>query len=59
MSGAFRAAATMCPVRLPALKRRRLRAVTVPELLAADPPSAAQLDAGVKGCGAGPAARRR
>lgn len=35
---------------LPALKRRGLRAVTVPELLAADPPSAAQLDAGVDGC---------
>jgi peptidoglycan/xylan/chitin deacetylase (PgdA/CDA1 family) len=35
---------------LPALKRRGLRAVTVPELLAADPPSAAQLDAGVNGC---------
>jgi peptidoglycan/xylan/chitin deacetylase (PgdA/CDA1 family) len=35
---------------LPTLKRRGLRAVTVPELLAADPPTAAQLDAGVNGC---------
>jgi peptidoglycan/xylan/chitin deacetylase (PgdA/CDA1 family) len=35
---------------LPALERRGLRAVTVPELLAADPPSPAQLDAGVDGC---------
>jgi peptidoglycan/xylan/chitin deacetylase (PgdA/CDA1 family) len=35
---------------LPALKRRGLRAATVPELLAADPPSAAQLDAGANGC---------
>ncbi|MDX6721239.1 MAG: peptidoglycan-N-acetylglucosamine deacetylase [Solirubrobacteraceae bacterium] len=35
---------------LPALKRRGLRAVTVPELLAADPPSAAQLDTGANGC---------
>ena len=35
---------------LPALAKRRLRAVTVPELLAADPPSATQLDAGLRGC---------
>jgi peptidoglycan/xylan/chitin deacetylase (PgdA/CDA1 family) len=35
---------------LPALRRRHLRAVTVPELLAADPPSASQLDAGLRGC---------
>ena len=44
---------------LPALKRRHLRLVTVPELLAADPPSRAQLAKGVDGCQAGPAARRR
>ncbi len=44
---------------LPALKARHLRMVTVPELLAADPPSQAQLDTGIKGCKAGPAARRR
>ena len=44
---------------LPALKKRHLKLVTVPELLAADPPSQAQLDKGVKGCKAGPAARRR
>jgi peptidoglycan/xylan/chitin deacetylase (PgdA/CDA1 family) len=44
---------------LPALKRRHLQLVTVPELLAADPPSQAQLDKGVNGCKAGPAARRR
>lgn len=36
---------------LPALRRRRLRPVTVPELLAADPPSIAQLRAGRSGCG--------
>jgi peptidoglycan/xylan/chitin deacetylase (PgdA/CDA1 family) len=36
---------------LPALRRRALRAVTVPELLAADPPSRAQLEAGRRGCG--------
>ncbi|MDX6679543.1 MAG: hypothetical protein QOE31_3595 [Solirubrobacteraceae bacterium] len=35
---------------LPALERRRLRLVTVPELLAADPPSAAQLAKGRRGC---------
>jgi peptidoglycan/xylan/chitin deacetylase (PgdA/CDA1 family) len=33
------------------LRRRHLRAVTVPELMAVDPPSAAQLAAGPKGCG--------
>jgi peptidoglycan/xylan/chitin deacetylase (PgdA/CDA1 family) len=44
---------------LPALKRRHLKLVTVPELLAADPPSKAQIAKGVKGCKAGPAARRR
>jgi peptidoglycan/xylan/chitin deacetylase (PgdA/CDA1 family) len=44
---------------LPALKRRHLKLVTVPELLAADPPSEAQLAKGVRGCKAGPAARRR
>ena len=44
---------------LPALKARRLRLVTVPELLAADPPSQAQLDKGRDGCKADPAARRR
>lgn len=35
---------------LPALARRGLRSVTVPELLAADPPSRAQLEAGSRGC---------
>jgi peptidoglycan/xylan/chitin deacetylase (PgdA/CDA1 family) len=35
---------------LPALRRRRLRAVTVSELLAGDPPSDAQLQAGPRGC---------
>lgn len=35
---------------LPALKRRGLRAVTVPELLAADPPTRAQLARGKDGC---------
>ena len=35
---------------LPALERRHLRLVTVPELLAADPPSAAQLAKGRRGC---------
>jgi peptidoglycan-N-acetylglucosamine deacetylase len=38
---------------LPSLRRRRLRAVTVPELLAADPPSRAVLRAGARGCGVG------
>jgi hypothetical protein len=37
---------------LPALRRRSLRSVSVPELLAADPPSAGQLAAGRRGCGA-------
>jgi peptidoglycan/xylan/chitin deacetylase (PgdA/CDA1 family) len=35
---------------LPSLRRRGLRSVTVPELLAADPPSTAQLQAGRQGC---------
>lgn len=35
---------------LPGLARRHLRAVTIPELLAADPPSLAQLRAGPRGC---------
>jgi peptidoglycan/xylan/chitin deacetylase (PgdA/CDA1 family) len=35
---------------LPALRRRGLRSVTVPELLAADPPSTAQLEQGRRGC---------
>ena len=43
---------------LPALKRRHLKLVTVPELLAADPPSKAQLAMGATGCEAGSAARR-
>jgi peptidoglycan/xylan/chitin deacetylase (PgdA/CDA1 family) len=34
-----------------ALARDRLRAVTIPELLAEDPPSLAQLRAGERGCG--------
>ncbi|TMK40030.1 MAG: polysaccharide deacetylase family protein [Actinobacteria bacterium] len=37
---------------LPALHRRHLRAVSLPELLAADPPTDAQLRAGPLGCGA-------
>jgi peptidoglycan/xylan/chitin deacetylase (PgdA/CDA1 family) len=41
---------------LPALKKRNLELVTVRELLAADPPTQAQLDKGRKGC---PAARLR
>jgi peptidoglycan/xylan/chitin deacetylase (PgdA/CDA1 family) len=36
---------------LPLLDRRGLRSVTVPELLAADPPTPAQLTAGRRGCG--------
>ena len=44
---------------LPALRRRHLKLVSVPELLAADPPTRAQLAKGVEGCKAGPAARRR
>ncbi len=39
---------------LPALARRHLRAVSVPELLARDPPSIAQVRAGGRGCGAHP-----
>ena len=35
---------------MPALRRRHLWPVTVPELLAKDPPSLAQLRAGVRGC---------
>jgi peptidoglycan/xylan/chitin deacetylase (PgdA/CDA1 family) len=35
---------------LPALRRRHLRAVSVPELLALDPPSLRQLRAGPRGC---------
>lgn len=41
---------------LPALRRRGLRSVTVPELLAADPPSTAQLEKGRDGCGPADAA---
>ncbi len=37
----------------PALARSHLRAVTLPELLAADPPTLAQLQAGGRGCGTG------
>jgi peptidoglycan/xylan/chitin deacetylase (PgdA/CDA1 family) len=37
---------------LPELRRRRLRSVSVPELLASDPPSERQLRAGVAGCAA-------
>ncbi len=36
---------------LPELERRHLRAVSLPELLAKDPPSVAQLRAGPAGCG--------
>jgi peptidoglycan/xylan/chitin deacetylase (PgdA/CDA1 family) len=36
---------------LPELHRRGLRSVTLPELLASDPPSRAQLEAGGRGCG--------
>jgi peptidoglycan/xylan/chitin deacetylase (PgdA/CDA1 family) len=43
---------------LPALRRRHLRAVSLPELLAADPPSQAQLRAGRLGCGTGAGGRR-
>jgi hypothetical protein len=35
---------------LPAIQRRHLRAVSVPELMALDPPSPAQLRAGPHGC---------
>lgn len=36
---------------LPYLHRRHLRSVTVPELLASDPPTAAQVHRGIGGCG--------
>src|SRR5947199_7469979 len=36
---------------LPELKRRHLRSVSLPELLATDPPSLAQLRRGPDGCG--------
>lgn len=39
-----------------AIRRRHLQAVTVPELVAEDPPSLAQLRAGGHGCGVSPAA---
>lgn len=39
------------PYILRALRRRHLRAVSVPRLLTDDPPSRAQLDAGWSGCG--------
>ncbi len=39
------------PTIFAALRRDRLRAVTVPELIAEDPPSPAQLRAGVVACG--------
>jgi peptidoglycan/xylan/chitin deacetylase (PgdA/CDA1 family) len=42
---------------LPELRRRHLRSVSIPELLASDPPSAAQLRAGPAGCGLAGAAR--
>jgi peptidoglycan/xylan/chitin deacetylase (PgdA/CDA1 family) len=38
---------------LPYLHRRRLRAVSLPELLAADPPSPARLRSGLQGCDPG------
>jgi peptidoglycan/xylan/chitin deacetylase (PgdA/CDA1 family) len=38
---------------LPALRHRHIRLVTVPALLALDPPSAAQQRAGPRGCGVG------
>jgi peptidoglycan/xylan/chitin deacetylase (PgdA/CDA1 family) len=38
---------------LPALRHRHIRLVTVPALLALDPPSAAQQSAGPRGCGLG------
>ena len=40
------------PMILPQLKKKHMTAVTVPELLALDPPSDAQLKAGPNGCGA-------
>lgn len=42
----IRALATL----LPELRRRHLRSVTVPQLLASDPPSLAQLHQGLRGC---------
>jgi hypothetical protein len=36
---------------LPALHRRHLRSVSVPQLLASDPPPAAQVRRGLAGCG--------
>ena len=39
---------------LPVLARRHLRSVTVPALLAADPPSTAQVRQGAAGCGRAP-----
>ncbi len=42
---------------LPELHRRHLRSVSLPELLASDPPSVAQVRAGAAGCGLGGAAR--
>jgi peptidoglycan/xylan/chitin deacetylase (PgdA/CDA1 family) len=44
---------------LPYLHRHRLRSVSLPELLAADPPSLAQLRRGLSGCGERVAARTR
>jgi peptidoglycan/xylan/chitin deacetylase (PgdA/CDA1 family) len=41
---------------LPYLHRHHLRSVTIPELLASDPPSVAQVRRGEAGCGAGRAA---
>lgn len=38
---------------LPALRRKRIHAVTLPDLLTLDPPSPAQLRAGPRGCGIG------
>jgi hypothetical protein len=38
---------------LPALRRRHLRSVSLPELLATDSPSVAQLRAGEGACGLG------
>lgn len=42
---------------LPYLHSHHLRSVSLPELLASDPPSPAQLRRGWEGCGEGPAAR--
>ena len=39
------------PTILPQLKKKHLTAVTVPELLALDPPTQTQLNAGANGCG--------